>query len=301
MLKATPAEAVASLREAIATLPSEAEARSDFFVQWRMRAIELIERLFPGDPEPVRQFKELEFSPRRIGKNDSQEQLKLDAYLAGCAAARTLLESLIASVTTAAAAPAPAANTEPELQGEAQTPTVLIDATPVSEPSPASAPAPVSAPAPAIEPAAAAKPVPAAKPPPPIEPIPAIEPTPPIGPTPAAEPTFMFDLTAAPEVDERDGVISGGTMDTKELCAPVRSSLSRVLGAWDKGDRESALVLSAQLLAELTVLSRDDRFRGAFEKVVNTAFDNNASEALKAAAPKCMWSLVAAMNEVMKA
>ena len=90
-------------------------------------------------------------------------------------------------------------------------------------------------------------------------------------------------------------------MDTAELCAPVRSSLARVLGAWDKGDRESALVLSAQLLAELTVLSRDDRFRGAFEKVVNTAFDNNASEAIKTSAPKCMWSLVAAMNEVMKA
>ena len=90
-------------------------------------------------------------------------------------------------------------------------------------------------------------------------------------------------------------------MDTAELCAPVRSSLTRVLGAWDKGDRDSALVLSAQLLAELTVLSRDDRFRGAFEKVVNSAFDNGASEAVKAAAPKCMWSLVAAMNEVMKA
>ena len=85
------------------------------------------------------------------------------------------------------------------------------------------------------------------------------------------------------------------------ICAPVRSSLSRVLGAWDKGDRDSALVLSAQLLAELTVLSRDDRFRIAFEKVVNTAFDNNASEVIKASAPKCMWSLVAAMNEVMKA
>ena len=90
-------------------------------------------------------------------------------------------------------------------------------------------------------------------------------------------------------------------MESNELCAPVRNSLSRVLGAWDKGDRESALVLSAQLLAELTVLSRDERFRGAFEKVVNTAFDDNASEVIKAAAPKCMWSLVAAMNEVMKA
>jgi hypothetical protein len=236
MLKTTPAEAVASLREALAAMPSEAEARSDFFVQWRSRAIELLERLFPEESEPIRQFKELEFSPRRIAKNDSrEEQLKLDAYLAGCATARTLLETCIQTVTVASQPP-PIENThdEPQLQGEAQTPAVLIDVTPAPEP-------------------------------------------------------------------DADGVISGGTMDTAELCAPVRSSLSRVLGAWDKGDRDSALVLSAQLLAELTVLTRDDRFRGAFEKVVNTAFDNNASEVLKAAAPKCMWSLVAAMNEVMKA
>ena len=121
--------------------------------------------------------------------------------------------------------------------------------------------------------------------------------------------TTAFSIDATPAVEpipaieavETDDVIFGANMDTKELCAPVRSSLSRVLGAWDKGDRESALVLSAQLLAELTVLSRDERFKGAFEKVVNTAFDNDASEAVKAAAPKCMWSLVAAMNEVMKA
>src|SRR5204863_429563 len=83
MLKTTTADAVASLREAIAGLPSEAEVRSEFFVQWRSRTIDLLERLFPQDPEPTRQFNELEFSPRRIGKKDSQEQLKLDAYLAG--------------------------------------------------------------------------------------------------------------------------------------------------------------------------------------------------------------------------
>jgi len=233
MLKTTPADAVASLREAIATLPSEAEARSDFFVQWRNRTIELLERRFPDDQGPVRQFKELEFSPRRIAKKDSEEQVKLDAYLSGCAAARVLLENCIQKVSVATPPIMPQ-----ELQGEAQTPGVMIDVTPQAE----------------------------------------VEPKP----------------------DEEEGVITGGTMDTAELCAPVRSSLSRVLGAWDKGDRESALVLSAQLLAELTVLSRDDRFKGAFEKVVNTAFDNNAPEALKAAAPKCMWSLVAAMNEVMK-
>lgn len=231
MLKSSFTEAVFSLREVTSNLPPEAEARSEFFVQWRTRSIETLERLFPGDPEPARMFKELEFSPRLIAKNDArEEQLKLDAYLAGCAATRALIESLIQRVTTRAPEPAPIMQSQ--LQGEAQTPAVMVDATPAA----------VS-----------------------------------------------------------DGVISGASMDTLELCAPVRSSLSRVLGAWDKGDRDMALVLSAQLLAELTVLSRDDRFRGAFERVVNSAFDNVATDAVKASAPKCMWSFVAAMNEVMKA
>src|SRR5581483_11920093 len=106
-----------SLREAIAAMPSEAEARSDFFVQWRGRTIELIARLFPHDPEVSRQFKELEFSPRRIGRNDArEEQLKLDAYLAGCAAARTLLETCIQTVT-ANPTPIQPEPQGPELQG----------------------------------------------------------------------------------------------------------------------------------------------------------------------------------------
>ncbi|HEY8750980.1 MAG TPA: hypothetical protein VIM11_23550 [Tepidisphaeraceae bacterium] len=227
MLKTTAADAADVLKSALATLPSEAEARSDFFVQWRTRTIELLERLFPQDAEPTRLFKELEFSPRRIAKNDPREdQLRLDAYLAGCAAARSLIESLIQKVAASLFEPSA------QVQGEAQTPAILIDTTPVSD---------------------------------------------------------------------ADGVISGGKMDTLELCAPVRSSLSRVLGAWDRGDRDTALVLSAQLLAELTLLARDDRFKGAFEKVVSNAFDEGATEAVKASAPKCMWSLVAAMNEVMKA
>lgn len=231
MLKTTPADTIDALRESVATLPTDGEVRGEFFVQWRGRTIELLERLFPDDPEPARQFKEIEFSPRRLTRNEVRdEQLKLDAFLAGCAAARTLLESLIQSLTAPAVEAPP-----PEVQGEVQTPAVLIDATPLPEPEP-----------------------------------------------------------------DADGVITGGTMDTQALCAPVRGSLARVLGAWDKGDRDVALVLSAQLLADLTVLSRDERFKGAFDKVVGTAFDHGASDAVKAAAPLCMWSLVAAMNEVMK-
>ena len=232
MLKNTPADTIDSLREAVATLPAEGEVRGEFFTQWRTRTIELLERIFPDDPEPARQFKEIEFSPRRLTKDEVRdEQLKLDAYLSGCAAARTVLESLIQLLS------APVCPATPEVQGEVQTPAVMIDASPLPDPE--------------------------------------------------------------PETDA-NGVISGATMDTQTLCAPVRGSLARVLGAWDKGDRDVALVLSAQLLAELTVLSRDDRFKGAFEKVVSTAFDNGASDAVKAAAPLCMWSLVAAMNEVMK-
>ena len=64
MIKTTLADAPVALQEAIAELPSGLEARSDFFVQWRGRTIELLERVFAEDHEPARLFKEIEFSPR---------------------------------------------------------------------------------------------------------------------------------------------------------------------------------------------------------------------------------------------
>ena len=41
-----------------------------------------------------------------------------------------------------------------------------------------------------------------------------------------------------------------------------------MLGVWDQGDRDGASMVSAQLLADLTVLSRDEEFRAAFDRVV---------------------------------
>lgn len=288
MLKTTTADAVAALQEALIALPSELEARNEFFVQWRNRTIESLERIFLDDPTPVRQFKDIEFSPRRLSKDDTRDaQLKLDAFLAGCATARSYLEDTIRRLVSGPDKPAPA-----EVQGEAQTPELLLDLTPPPEPAPApvrkskAKPAPISAPI--------APPVPEP------ESVPA--------PAPAPEPVRV---PPAPKADSstqlshamRD-VFVGGSMDSRQLCAPVRSSLSRVLGAWDSGDQDMALVLSAQLLAELTVLARHERFKAAFESVVAKAFDPRSqpgvADAVKSAAPLCLWSLVAAMNEVMK-
>lgn len=101
MLRLSPADAVASLREAMNTLPTDLDARADFFVQWRARTVAALELIFNGDHETVRQFKEIEFSPRRLTKNEAKDaQLKLDAYLAGCAASRAFLESLAGRVMT---------------------------------------------------------------------------------------------------------------------------------------------------------------------------------------------------------
>jgi hypothetical protein len=292
MIKTTLANAAVALQEVMAGLPSGLEARSDFFIQWRTRTLELLERIFAEDHEPARLFKEIEFSPRRLTKNEAKdEQLKLDAYLAGCAAAKTLLEGLVAKLS----APEPAATTE--AQGEVQTPAVMVDARPLPEPEPTQA-AP-AAPKPEAQPAnseapplAAPKPAEAAIPKAPE----VVEVAPPKPPEPAPVMTIVSQ-----DNSQTDGVVSGGTMETRELCSPVRSSLSRVLGAWDKGDRDMALVLSAQLLADLTVLSRDEKFKATFDKVVSKSFENGAAEAVKSAAPLCVWSLVAAMNEVMRA
>ena len=93
-------------------------------------------------------------------------------------------------------------------------------------------------------------------------------------------------------------------MEAVESCGPVRNSLSRVLGAWDRGDRDTASMVSAQLLAELTLLAHHDRFKAAFASVVERSFPTKSApaelDALKAAAPLCVWSVFAAMNEVMK-
>jgi hypothetical protein len=288
MLKTTLDDAVAALREAVASMPAGLEARSDFFIQWRGRTIDLLERTFTDDHEPVRLLKEIEFSPRRLsGKDAKDEQLKLDAFLAGCDAAKSLLEGLVVKLT----APPPPAQpqAQAEVQGEVQTPAVMVDARPEPEPQatvakPAAAqvaPAAVAQAAPAAAIAAAAPPAPAVAVP--VQPAAASPPPAPVNPAPPMT------------------VVTGGIMGTVELCAPVRTSFSRVLAAWDKGDKDMALVLSAQLLADLTVLSRDEKFKSTFDKVVSKSFENGAAEAVKSNAPLCIWSMVAAMNELMRA
>ncbi|HEY2585108.1 MAG TPA: hypothetical protein VGI81_05025 [Tepidisphaeraceae bacterium] len=266
-------DALTLIRESLATLPSELDARADFFVQWRVRTIHNLELIFPDHPEIVRQFKETEFSPRRLTNKESRdEQLKLDAFLSGCVAARAQLEELVRQLLASVdAMPAPVVTPE--------------------EPQPAAA-SPV---APAAGPEALPEPD-GEQAPPLHEEAPVVE-------------TIVVEANPGPlpveSIATESPVIQGARMNAHELCAPVRSSLSRVLGAWERGDRDAALVLSAQLLAELTLLSRDDHFKNAFEGVVTQFVDvkgvAGGLDSLHAAAPLCVWSMVAAMNEVMKA
>ena len=257
-------DALTLLRESLATLPSELDARADFFVQWRARTIQSLELVFPEDLSAAMALKEIEFSPRKLTKDETRDaQLKLDAFLSGCVAARAQLEELVRRLMATPEDPA------------AQLP---------EPPAPKVSPAPVRATEPAPEPLASAEPVPEA-PAPEMHPVemPAAEVSSPLG----------------------DPVIKGAHVSSHELCAPVRSSLSRVLGAWERGDRDAALVLSAQLLADLTILSRDNQFKNAFDGVVSKFVGSdglsNGLDSLQSAAPLCVWSMMAAMNEVMKA
>ena len=295
MLKPTTADAIAALQEALATLPSELEARSEFFVQWRAHTAQVLETAFPDDHEPVRSFKEIEFSPRRLPKDEKREaQLRLDAYLAGCAAARTLIESLLWRLNTAstaekqkedaAAASPPAPEAKPATRPEPQS---LPESLP--EPPSVSLPAPLREPAPVLVPE-----------PPPLV---IIESSRPARQDPAPLACSARFQSNFPSI----AAIAGGTMDSREVCGPVRSSMARVLSAWEKGDRDMAMAFSAQLLAELTLLSRNEPFKAVFDNMVSKAFDasdangaNGAAEVVKDAAPLCVWSLVAAMTEVMK-
>jgi hypothetical protein len=246
-------DALTLLREALATLPSELDARAEFFVQWRARTIQSLELIFADNPAAVAAFKEIEFSPRRLTKDETRDaQLKLDAFLSGCVTARAQMEELVRHLLAEPEAPTP----EPMPRAEAEMQPLIAEA-PVPQPSLAEAVLPEPAP-----------------------------------------------LAATPQLPA-EPVIKGAHMSSHELCAPVRSSLSRVLGAWERGDRDAALVLSAQLLADLTVLSRDDHFKSAFDGVVSKFVGRDGLskglDSLQSAAPLCVWSMMAAMNEVMKA
>ena len=336
-------DAVHSLQEAMASMPSDLDARSDFFVQWRARTIQILEAAFPDDHEPALRFKDIEFSPRLLGKNEGRDaQLKLDAYLAGCAAAQAMLDDLIRRLVT----PAPAATSSPELQQpqppqgspvlkesqaqqqlqvpqesqmpqESRAPQKLQapQESPVpQEPQPSHesrasqerhAPqefqAPPESPAPQESRAPKEPQPPQEFQPPPRQPL-----VLPPQPAPPREDSKVIRLIPSSKVFHTfsEDVIKGAIMDSRDLCLPVRSSLSRVLGAWDRGDRNMALMLSAQLLADLKVLSHSDQFKAAFENVMTNAMDSGMAaaglDALKSAAPLCVWSMVAAMNEVMK-
>ena len=297
-------DALTLLKESLATLPSELDARADFFIQWRVRTVQGLELAFPDEPAVAAAFKNIDFSPRRLTKNETRDaQLKLDAFLSGCVSARALLEELIRRLLSE---PEPLAPPPPPAAMEPAAPSVPEPLEMKPEPSPQARPVYI-APEPFPEPSPVT--VIARRPPPVPEPA-----------LPEQRPTVTEQRPAVPEqrpvVSEQQGpvvpesepavepVIKGAHMRSQELCAPVRSSLSRVLGAWDRGDRDAVMILSAQLLADLTVLSRDDHFKTAFDGVVSKFVGRDgatgALNSLQTAAPLCVWSMMAAMNEVMK-
>ena len=410
MVKTNKPGAVAGLQDLLSTLPTDQDARSDFFRSWKDRAITTLELVFQDDPQPVQQFKEIEFSPRRLSNDEVRDaQLKLDAYLAGCAAARTLLESLLWRLSSADKTAAPDAAPAPLLT-VARAAAAPEPAAPKPRPKPLPQPAMTYAPSTdpwvirnpdhAMEPEQSHKPLMSADvvllPPNPVQVEAALrreqekaakekaqrekaererverE---------KAEKEQAAREQAAREQAQREqaerekaehekaerekakrakaererierekaeeaeaeeaaqreahrrsvkqqehrhgaerekahrtkgrrhpqsdeSVIAGASMDTRDLSSPVRTSLARMLGAWDKGDRDAAAVVSAQLLADLSVLAHHDQFQEAFETVVNRAFApdeaRKAVEMLKSSAPLCVWSMIAAINEVMK-
>lgn len=359
MIKTNTPGAIAALQELLATLPTDQDARSDFFINWKKRAVQTLEVIFQDDPQPSQQFNEIEFSPRRLTNHEARDnQLKLDAYLAGCAAARTLLESFLWRLSSAEQ---PAVDTSAPLL-------TVSRLSPDAAPPNASAPAAQPAVAVAVE-GMRVHPDYAPDPPAPVKPI--VTPETVAAPVPAREPEKIEEVPAASEQRDKSGsaetepdpgahqrqggheretprktrvrrerprregaerendksdpempargkgeranaarvaaeapVIAGASMNSDELCAPVRGSLSRMLSAWERGDRETATVVSAQLLADLSILAHQERFKAAFASVVSRAFTPETAEqtlqTLKTAGPLCVWSVLAAINEVMK-
>jgi len=415
MIKTNKAGAVATLQDLLTTLPADQDARSEFFLSWKNRVLQSLELIFQDDPQPSQQFKEIEFSPRRLSNNETRDdQLRLDAYLAGCAAARTLLESFLWRLSSADQAPADASAPILTVSRVAETKAAAAPAT--AKPAPKPRPQPAAPAGPSTAPWVMQHPDYAPDPPAPSKPLMApdtvvLPPSP--GQVEATERKLALERAAREkaahekaererlerekaereraeqervqkekaeherierenskrqkaerereraenekaererahrekaerEKAERDAeraerhreraererekaekaarakperpkphrepaespVIADASMDADELCSPVRGSLARMLSAWESGDRDTAAVVSAQLLADLSMLAHHDRFKAAFEHVVTRAFAPDVArktlDALKTAGPLCVWSMIAAMNEVMK-
>jgi hypothetical protein len=343
VLRTTKTEAMSKLRECLSSLPTDEDARSDFFLLWKARVTAGLEAIFGDHSKVVQQFKEIEFSPRLLaGDEERDAQIKQEAFRAGCAAAKAMMEALLEEVdeyyvtsplSTGEILPAAEdgrAEQAPESDlafaaAEAAeqmyiTPAVTMRAAaPGKRHAPASdgteriafieAPAPaasraverpeavvssiVETPAPleiaVVEPPRVRPETPVAVPPPaPVAVLPQ--------PRPAAAPATGWDYLSA------DSNVTG-TLKGRDLLVNVRTSLGRVLSAWDRGDRGAAAVVSAQLLADLSVLSRDHEFAAALNAVASKAYSPASApegmEHIKDIAPLCVWSVVLAMTQVM--
>src|SRR5688500_11222877 len=85
-------EAFDVLRDALAVMPAADQGvRSDFFAQWRARVMDAIEHAWPDDPDAAREFRDIEFGPRRLSGDHSADEAHVrETFHNGCAAARAL-------------------------------------------------------------------------------------------------------------------------------------------------------------------------------------------------------------------
>lgn len=91
------AEAAAVLRDALAMMPGADEGvRSDFFAQWRRRVLDAVEQAWPGEEDAGREFREIEFGPRRMSGDENADEPAVRAtFAAGLDVAKTVLEALV--------------------------------------------------------------------------------------------------------------------------------------------------------------------------------------------------------------
>jgi len=109
VLRVGKSEATDALRIALDTVPTDGDARSEFFVQWRARTLADLEKIFQEGSPPVRRFREIEFSPRRLsGDEDRDDVLRRETCLSGCAVARHLLQMILDRLAQLPEAPATA-------------------------------------------------------------------------------------------------------------------------------------------------------------------------------------------------
>jgi hypothetical protein len=266
------AEAVA--RQVLASVPADGDARAEWFISWRNRTLEALAGVFNDGAGPVDRFREIEFGPRRLtGDGDRDDNLRRDAFKAGCAASRQLFQRVIDRIQSMASDAAPL--TEAVRIAQVFSPPDPLPDAGQSLPDAAQPPSDAAQPERLSFPA---------------------------NPYPESEaPSETADLVEVMEIVMPQVTATPSTSDrTARLTAAVSKGFVRWLSSAEQPKNDAATIAAAKLLTDLTLLCEDPAFRDAFANLAAAAGEDDPS-CPRTPDPTALWCAALALSRLRPA